>query len=75
MPGLDAEARRDRLDRARLYLCTGMRPDLAEFADAALAGGVDILQLREKGGSRPDPSWPRSRCSPKRARATTRCSR
>jgi len=49
MPGLDAEARRDRLDRARLYLCTGMRPDLAEFADAALAGGVDVLQLREKG--------------------------
>ncbi|MBV9922361.1 MAG: thiamine phosphate synthase [Pseudonocardia sp.] len=49
MPGLDAEARRDRLGRARLYLCTGVRPDLAEFADAALAGGVDVLQLREKG--------------------------
>jgi thiamine-phosphate pyrophosphorylase len=49
MPGLDADARRDRLARARLYLCTGMRPDLAEFADAALAGGVDVLQLREKG--------------------------
>jgi thiamine-phosphate pyrophosphorylase len=49
MPGLDADARRDRLARARLYLCTGMRPDLAEFAEAALAGGVDVLQLREKG--------------------------
>jgi thiamine-phosphate pyrophosphorylase len=49
MPGLDADARRDRLARARLYLCTGLRPDLAEFADAALAGGVDVLQLREKG--------------------------
>jgi len=49
MPGLDAAARRDRLARARLYLCTGLRPDLADFADAALAGGVDVLQLREKG--------------------------
>lgn len=34
---------------ARLYLCTGNRPDLAEFADAALEGGVDVIQLREKG--------------------------
>ncbi len=34
---------------ARLYLCTGFRPDLAEFVDAALAGGVDIVQLRDKG--------------------------
>jgi thiamine-phosphate pyrophosphorylase len=49
MPGLDAAARRDRLARARLYLCTGLRPDLADFADAALTGGVDVLQLREKG--------------------------
>ena len=49
MPGLDAGARHDRLRRARLYLCTGLRPDLAAFADAALAGGVDVLQLREKG--------------------------
>jgi thiamine-phosphate pyrophosphorylase len=37
------------LAAARLYLCTGDRPDLAEFADAALAGGVDVIQLREKG--------------------------
>jgi thiamine-phosphate pyrophosphorylase len=37
------------LASARLYLCTGNRPDLAEFADAALAGGVDVIQLREKG--------------------------
>ncbi len=49
MPGLDADARRDRLARARLYLCTGARPDLADFAHAALAGGVDVIQLREKG--------------------------
>ena len=41
-----------RLDRARLYLCTDARRehgDLAAFADAALAGGVDIIQLRDKG--------------------------
>jgi thiamine-phosphate pyrophosphorylase len=33
-------------------LCTDARRehgDLAEFADAALAGGVDIIQLRDKG--------------------------
>ncbi|MGH3876287.1 MAG: thiamine phosphate synthase [Actinophytocola sp.] len=48
MPGLDATAIRRRLADARLYLCTGLRPDLAEFADAALAGGVDVVQLREK---------------------------
>jgi thiamine-phosphate pyrophosphorylase len=41
--------RRARLAEARLYLCTPDRPDLAEFADAALAGGVDVVQLREKG--------------------------
>ncbi len=42
----------DRLATARLYLCTDARRergDLAEFADAALAGGVDIIQLRDKG--------------------------
>lgn len=51
MPALDGTARRARLAQARLYLCTGARRDrgdLAEFADAALAGGVDILQLRDK---------------------------
>jgi thiamine-phosphate pyrophosphorylase len=32
----------------RLYLCTPDRPDLAAFLDACLAGGVDIVQLREK---------------------------
>ena len=44
--------RRARLAAARLYLCTDSRAaqgDLAEFADAALRGGVDIIQLREKG--------------------------
>jgi thiamine-phosphate pyrophosphorylase len=41
-----------RLSAASLYLCTDARRergDLAEFADAALAGGVDIIQLRDKG--------------------------
>ena len=44
----------DRLADARLYLCTDARRDrgdLAEFADAALAGGVDIIQLRDKGSA------------------------
>ncbi|MGE2716862.1 thiamine phosphate synthase [Mycolicibacterium litorale] len=42
----------DRLGSATLYLCTDARRergDLAEFADAALAGGVDLIQLRDKG--------------------------
>ncbi|MCW2563448.1 MAG: thiE, partial [Mycobacterium sp.] len=43
---------RERLATASLYLCTDARRergDLAKFADAALAGGVDIIQLRDKG--------------------------
>jgi thiamine-phosphate pyrophosphorylase len=43
-----------RLAQARLYLCTDARRergDLAEFADAALSGGVDIIQLRDKGSA------------------------
>ncbi|MEJ2867306.1 thiamine phosphate synthase [Actinomycetospora sp. OC33-EN08] len=43
---------RERLADARLYLCTDSRReqgDLAAFADAALRGGVDVIQLREKG--------------------------
>jgi thiamine-phosphate pyrophosphorylase len=45
----DGRARRERLADARLYLCTPDRPDLAEFLDAVLSGGVDVVQLREKG--------------------------
>jgi thiamine-phosphate pyrophosphorylase len=40
------------LASARLYLCTDSRRgtgDLADFLDAVLAGGVDVVQLREKG--------------------------
>jgi thiamine-phosphate pyrophosphorylase len=44
-----------RLAGARLYLCTDARtgrgglPALAALADAALGGGVDVIQLRDKG--------------------------
>jgi thiamine-phosphate pyrophosphorylase len=44
--------RRERLAAARLYLCTDARRDqgdLAQFLDAVLGGGVDIVQLRDKG--------------------------
>jgi thiamine-phosphate pyrophosphorylase len=44
----------ERLAQARLYLCTDARRergDLAQFAEAALAGGVDIIQLRDKGSA------------------------
>lgn len=43
---------RARLGRAHLYLCTDAREkqgDLEHFLDAALSGGVDIVQLRQKG--------------------------
>jgi thiamine-phosphate pyrophosphorylase len=40
---------RERLADARLYLCVGPRPDLAEFLDEVLPNGVDVVQLREKG--------------------------
>src|SRR5690606_24460207 len=49
--GRDGEQIRRRLATARVYLCTDARRDtgdLAEFAEAALAGGVDIIQLRDK---------------------------
>jgi thiamine-phosphate pyrophosphorylase len=47
-----ADPKRDQLADARLYLCTDARRaqgDLPEFLDAVLAGGVDIVQLRDKG--------------------------
>ena len=31
-----------------LYLVTGARPDLGAFLEAAVAGGVDVVQVREK---------------------------
>lgn len=48
----DRDTRLDRLRAARLYVCTDSRSvqdDLPEFLDAAYAGGVDIIQLRDKG--------------------------
>ncbi|MGH9226387.1 MAG: thiamine phosphate synthase [Acidimicrobiales bacterium] len=32
----------------RLYLCTSDRPDLAQFLEACILGGVEIVQLRDK---------------------------
>lgn len=43
---------RELLSDARLYLCTDARKkqgDLADFLDAVLSCGVDIVQLRDKG--------------------------
>lgn len=43
--------RRDRLARARLYLCLEAQPhgrDLGPLLGAALRGGVDVVQLRDK---------------------------
>lgn len=36
------------LEDCRLYLITGARPDLADFLEAAVRGGVDVVQVREK---------------------------
>ena len=47
-----ADGLRARLASALLYLCTDARQqqgDLPGFLDAVLAGGVDIVQLRQKG--------------------------
>ena len=52
LAGLAAAELRERLAGSLLYLCTDARErqgDLPEFLDAALRGGVDIVQLRQKG--------------------------
>ncbi len=36
------------LSERRLYLCTPDRPDLGQFVDACIVGGVDLVQLRDK---------------------------
>src|SRR3954469_7952584 len=49
---MDGVTRRARLARSRLTLVLEARPDRADpsqLLDAALRGGVDVLQLREKG--------------------------
>ncbi|HVF04154.1 MAG TPA: thiamine phosphate synthase [Frankiaceae bacterium] len=45
----DGAALRARLADARLYLCVGRRPDLADFVAEVCANGVDAVQFREKG--------------------------
>jgi thiamine-phosphate pyrophosphorylase len=48
---ISTEPRHERLAAARLYLCTDARRergDLEAFLHAALSGGVDIVQLRDK---------------------------
>jgi thiamine-phosphate pyrophosphorylase len=45
------DPRRERLRRARLYFVTDVRPGLEELLAAALAGGVDMVQLRDKTAS------------------------
>jgi thiamine-phosphate pyrophosphorylase len=48
---VDGAARRERLACARLYLVLEARPheeDPASLLDAALRGGVDVVQLRDK---------------------------
>ena len=49
--GMDGPARRERLARSHLYLILEARPrgqDPRPLLDAALPGGVDVVQLREK---------------------------
>lgn len=51
MPDAKGPLRRERLRTARLYLCCDARPhgeDPEPLLRAALSGGVDIVQLREK---------------------------
>ncbi len=51
VPDPTGEERRARLAAARLYLVCDCMPgerDLSEFLAAAIAGGVDVVQLREK---------------------------
>jgi thiamine-phosphate pyrophosphorylase len=46
--------RRELLARARLYFITDLRPDLGSVVAAALRGGVDMVQLRDKEASDAD---------------------
>ena len=49
---MDGPGRQERLSRARLYLVLEARPtgeDPSRLLDAALRGGVDLVQLRDKG--------------------------
>src|SRR5919206_2395444 len=48
-PDMTGDERRRRLAAARLYLVCDARPE--SFLDAALDGGVDLVQLRAKDAS------------------------
>jgi thiamine-phosphate pyrophosphorylase len=37
-----------RADKRRLYLVTPVRPDFNDFLEAAIRGGVDIVQIRDR---------------------------
>ena len=53
----DLSTRRARLDGARLYLVCDLRPGgrtLADVLAPALAGGVGVVQLRDKSATRDD---------------------
>jgi len=41
-----------KIDDARLLLVTDPRPDLVDRVEAAVRGGVDIVQLRDKKARR-----------------------
>jgi thiamine-phosphate pyrophosphorylase len=43
--------RRERLEQARLYLVLDLRADTERIVGAALAGGVDVVQLRDKAAA------------------------
>jgi thiamine-phosphate pyrophosphorylase len=45
------DTRRERLRRARLYFVTDVQPRLGELLAAALSGGVDMVQLRDKAAT------------------------
>ena len=71
------DERRVRLAAARLYLvcgATGDGRDLRAFLDAALRGGVDVVQLREKDPAATTRVLPPRASSATRATRTARCS-
>ena len=49
-----SDARRERLARSRLYFVTDIRPGLDPLLAAALEGGVDMVQLRDKDAADED---------------------
>ena len=68
-----SDVRRERLARSRLYFVTDLRPDLDALLAAALEGGVDMVQLRDKERATRS-SWPRPASSGAAATNTTRSS-